>query len=186
MISLSSPPMGSPPRVRGKGPHSARNGSQFRITPACAGKRRVYRPKARLCGDHPRVCGEKPYGYYQKDGHEGSPPRVRGKATHGGIGAILRGITPACAGKSTLTQAMPAGGRDHPRVCGEKRDLRGGLFFIRGSPPRVRGKGFPVLVVETAVGITPACAGKSRAGYRCRPRRRDHPRVCGEKFATSL
>ena len=58
---------------------------------------------------------------------------------------------------------------DHPRVCGEKLDVvplacRGG-----GSPPRVRGKVKAVIVVGTAEGITPACAGKRL------------PLVCGVK-----
>ena len=50
---------------------------------------------------------------------------------------------------------------DHPRVCGEK------LRFI--------------MFIQTAIGITPAYAGKSM--YRTTETLccRDHPRVCGEK-----
>ena len=32
--------------------------------------------------------------------YEGSPPRVRGKARGAGVGYMVCGITPACAGKS--------------------------------------------------------------------------------------
>ena len=52
-----------------------------------------------------------------------------------------------------------------------------------GSPPRVRGKVILGLQKETALRITPACAGKSRGQRRCLGKRQDHPRVCGEKNA---
>ena len=91
---------GSPPRVRGKAP--------------------VVDKAAHWRWDHPRVCGEK----FPKSSllvlSLGSPPRVRGKAS------VLFGwcrnprITPACAGKSHLAKLSTSGGRDHPRVCGEK------------------------------------------------------------------
>ena len=53
--------------------------------------------------------------------------------------------------------------------------------MLRGSPPRVRGKGQEPSESHPLPGITPACAGK-----RQRPAARlrgggDHPRVCGEK-----
>ena len=50
-----------------------------------------------------------------------------------------------------------------------------------GSPPRVRGKVDPHAVVRTAVGITPACAGKRPPQARRAASAEDHPRVCGEK-----
>lgn len=69
------------------------------------------------------------------------------------------------------------------------------------SPPRMRGKGIADDEARAAVGITPACAGKSElprffsdvpgitpayAGKRGmaaaqRLLNQDHPRVCGEK-----
>ena len=50
---------GSPPRVRGKGYDVVGRLGGVRITPACAGKRSIWRPGSAGCGDHPRVCGEK-------------------------------------------------------------------------------------------------------------------------------
>ena len=50
-----------------------------------------------------------------------------------------------------------------------------------GSPPRVRGKDAVLFYMADPVGITPACAGKSRFQSRPRPVAGDHPRVCGEK-----
>ena len=71
-----------------------------RITPACAGKRAHNRKMAVLCGDHPRVCGEKRAALIESITRMGSPPRVRGKDTTGTRSPKRPGITPACAGKS--------------------------------------------------------------------------------------
>ena len=61
----------------------------------------------------------------------------------------------------------------------------GSIFvFAIGSPPRVRGKGVQSCNERVAVGITPAYAGKSWGRARTSSRRRDHPRVCGEKSLT--
>ena len=53
--------------------------------------------------------------------------------------------------------------------------------MIEGSPPRMRGKVALVMLVQAAVGITPAYAGKSGWPSQSPPPHQDHPRVCGEK-----
>ena len=53
---------------------------------------------------------------------------------------MLNGITPACAGKSLYALPTTWAGRDHPRVCGEKRLAAFNDESGEGSPPRVRGK----------------------------------------------
>ena len=50
---------GSPPRVRGKVVKIVWSRLNLGITPACAGKRHLLALGQALCGDHPRVCGEK-------------------------------------------------------------------------------------------------------------------------------
>ena len=50
-------------------------------------------------GDHPRVCGEKPFPAPLVGFRWGSPPRVRGKGDSGMMRVHRLGITPACAGK---------------------------------------------------------------------------------------
>ena len=75
---------------------------------------------------------------------------------------------------------------DHPRVCGEKSTASACLFTITGSPPRVRGKVRSSAVYCTPPRITPACAGKRTTGWNFRIRKRDHPRVCGEKHSLSF
>ena len=66
-------------------------------------------------------------------------------------------------------------------MCGEKLTVSVSLLLLKGSPPRVRGKGGLVVDFRTVHGITPACAGKRKYRGRARPRKKDHPRVCGEK-----
>ena len=132
-----------------------------RITPACAGKTFVPSPTAPVRQDHPRVCGENSRNEFLQIFYIGSPPRVRGKRRTRRAALIQRGITPACAGKTTLVTYSILTREDHPRVCGEN-ELKG---FIcerdSGSPPRVRGK--PNLRIKPAfrLRITPACAGKT-------------------------
>ena len=45
----------------------------------------------------------------------------------------------------------------------------------------MRGKGFVCIVQNALRGITPAYAGKSKAGFRSYGKGEDHPRLCGEK-----
>ena len=151
------------------------------ITPARAGKsRRLYRFVCYV-GDHPRACGEKLMHPDLAEELPGSPPRVRGKEQGGGREESEKGITPARAGKSPISQNARGVSRDHPRACGEKVDEVLINESLLGSPPRVRGKGFRKNVENMPTGITPARAGKStdlRKHISCS---RDHPRACGEK-----
>ena len=155
--------LGSPPRVRGKvHQHDARPAGKG-ITPACAGKR----PLSSACilrdWDHPRVCGEKYQRKASTNTAIGSPPRVRGKVYNSCIKMYPTGITPACAGKSLPHAHGLCRQRDHPRVCGEKTFTVKNVPGAEGSPPRVRGKAPVVRDIVRDLGITPACAGKSRA-----------------------
>ena len=78
----------------------------------------------------------------------------------------LLGITPAYAGKSHLT-------------CD-------GVAGVYGSPPPMRGKDFFVVQPCTADRITPAYAGKRDKNTVYWAKTRDHPRLCGEKFAWAV
>ena len=70
-------------------------------------------------------------------------------------------ITPAYAGKRKILAENGTGGRDHPRLCGEKADENVKSWLSRG--------------------ITPAYAGKSQSKGNAACVRKDHPRLCGEK-----
>ena len=91
------------------------------------------------------------------------------------------GITPAYAGKSKSSYSNLKRSRDHPRLCGEKGDLKLSNGCINGSPPPMRGKGGFLLRRSLLLGITPAYAGKSKQFNVMLGTRRDHPRLCGEK-----
>ena len=66
------------------------------------------------------MCGEKWVGNTPEKLYLGSPPRVRGKVRIKDDLILIRGITPACAGKSQQLRAELLPVEDHPRVCGEK------------------------------------------------------------------
>ena len=72
--------------------------------------------------DHPRVCGEKLSFAQTYCFLSGSPPRVRGKVKRKNLRVKTEGITPACAGKSIQELTPCLTEKDHPRVCGEKRN----------------------------------------------------------------
>ena len=100
--SILRPMRGSPPRMRGKVGPVIQLRAGPGITPAYAGKRRRPRWCHTSPEDHPRVCGEKvPITCVPKYAL-GSPPRVRGKVSAGKILLHDGGITPACAGKSSI------------------------------------------------------------------------------------
>ena len=116
---------------------------------------------------------------------KGSPPRGRGKASLVEMQKNAAGITPAWAGKSRGLQdgVFPWG--DHPRVGGEKVALADAMIDSWGSPPRGRGKVVKTDSLKIPARITPAWAGKSWLPESQSQPSRDHPRVGGEKTATS-
>ena len=138
------------------------------ITPACAGKRTRIPGQRLPMWDHPRVCGEKAGFFAFCSTSAGSPPRVRGKAIKNIPEAFVSRITPACAGKRGAGRGKRRPAWDHPRVCGEKNILYRRCPRSKGSPPRVRGKVCSTTFSTISIGITPACAGKSR-GTLSRP-----------------
>ena len=181
-----APPLGSPPRVRGKAKKRCRSCPLTRITPAYAGKSFGSFCFLSFRQDHPRVCGEKQAAVALPQPVLGSPPRMRGKVelVHQTEGKV--GITPACAGKSSHQHGAGRWRRDHPRVCGEKGCCKFSSRNHSGSPPRMRGKDLSDNELQVLDGITPAYAGKSVRWCRRSSPARDHPRVCGEKVKVPL
>ena len=94
----------------------------------------------------------------------------------------FRGITPAYAGKSLISQAPDRSRQDHPRLCGEKYLVSYHTVGAAGSPPPMRGKVTEAETVTKEDRITPAYAGKSPAGFSQYRDHWDHPRLCGEKI----
>ena len=90
------------------------------------------------------------------------------------------GITPACAGTTSINSDHRADVGDHPRMCGDygRDGMRSGK--VVGSPPHVRGllRQRPHIIKHGR--ITPACAGTT-SSIRLTPYPvRDHPRMCGD------
>ena len=171
---------GSPPRVRGKRSPFVIAPDIRRITPACAGKTRQNAGRVSGKKDHPRVCGENLGVQFNQSGVWGSPPRVRGKHEGRLDNGNYEGITPACAGKTGFPSRTSTVSKDHPRVCGENSASGSTPCKITGSPPRVRGKLALGERLNTDLGITPACAGKTVILSNRECITKDHPRVCGE------
>ena len=168
--------------MRGKDNRPRYPGTCPGITPAHAGKSAYYTDVLQLRRDHPRVCGEKALKSWLMSGDVGSPPRVRGKEQMEQGAGRLWGITPACAGKRVDARVDLTEVEDHPRICGEKTKPVPAGGILMGSPPHVRGKACGVPLLCQHLGITPACAGKSRSFFVALSAALDHPRVCGEKF----
>ena len=132
-----------------------------RITPACAGNSSSSGPRLSMTEDHPRVCGEQPERPTKGVDITGSPPRVRGTAKGRWAHMWQARITPACAGNSWHLTITVQYIKDHPRVCGEQKQLHSKIQRPGGSPPRVRGTGIIGPGYEVGNRITPACAGNS-------------------------
>ena len=95
--------IGSPPHARGRLIMTALLTLTRRITPACAGKT-SYRIRERTTqGDHPRMRGEDTARIPANTPATGSPPHARGRRDGGNISSHRQRITPACAGKTSLT-----------------------------------------------------------------------------------
>ena len=95
--------------------------TQMRITPACAGKRAIYKLLNLKLGDHPRLRGEKVLDMIALDVRPGSPPLARGKVFYRRNISMELGITPACAGKRDGSADNRRRCKDHPRLRGEKQ-----------------------------------------------------------------
>ena len=176
---------GSPPRVRELPSVCARCPSLARITPACAGI--TVKPFCTCTGvrDHPRVCGNYLISTISNVDLPGSPPRVRELPLHFSTNSARSGITPACAGITSVLHGGDGAAEDHPRVCGNYRSSSSSLIGSAGSPPRVRELREVHALDRCFPRITPACAGITNLRAFAKKYDEDHPRVCGNYFSSS-
>ena len=70
--------------------------------------------------------------------------------------------TPAYAGKTYRDQDGTVHRKKHPRVCGEDRVNTYYNAKAEETPPRMRGRLFPIQIQESRIRNTPAYAGKTR------------------------
>ena len=126
-----------------------------------------------MCGEH--QVRDTMYGTTQ-----GSSPHVRGARSIRPGRRFAHGIIPACAGSTSVRPRSPTPMRDHPRMCGEHRQMATLMSSTQGSSPHVRGAPHNFHVYVNDGGIIPACAGSTRCRWPKRCKHWDHPRMCGE------
>ena len=153
--------VGSSPRVRGKLRLYTRPTGSRGLIPACAGKTSRERTARQPTEAHPRVCGENWSNFTTSIGEAGSSPRVRGKQSRRGPRNRIRGLIPACAGKTARSRERARDRWAHPRVCGENFATALTWYAFEGSSPRVRGKQLLQITHRIDSGLIPACAGKT-------------------------
>ena len=150
------------------------------IIPACAGSTTCVQIGVNRKWDHPRMCGEHGASCYQRLFTAGSSPHVRGARGLLLPRGIVLGIIPACAGSTSYLAAIFHLPRDHPRMCGEHRNIIACICVSLGSSPHVRGAQKHCRHRRGVPGIIPACAGSTSTPTTRNPTQWDHPRMCGE------
>ena len=171
---------GSSPRMRGARVSAGLDGLADGIIPAYAGSTETtdaIRPTVR---DHPRVCGEHYGTAHHGAARVGSSPRMRGALDRPALRLPLMGIIPAYAGSTPDRPRTGSYYGDHPRVCGEHKDMPLHCDEITGSSPRMRGALRFGKSTPPSIGIIPAYAGSTPVPVPAVLAGRDHPRVCGE------
>ena len=171
---------GSPPHARGRLAGVQLDVADPGITPACAGKTTSRPSAAGHRKDHPRMRGEDSIGKIARSNASGSPPHARGRPHRGVRRVVLHRITPACAGKTQIASPIWWYSSDHPRMRGEDLVAVTGGGGVFGSPPHARGRPIFCRLGASPVGITPACAGKTKLSSDISAFKPDHPRMRGE------
>ena len=172
---------GSPPLARGTGRVADAAWRPCRITPACAGNRRLWMDSSICLWDHPRLRGEQSSNFDILAAKSGSPPLARGTERYALYKSWRLGITPACAGNRCPPPARVMLVRDHPRLRGEQHRPNPWQNTSQGSPPLARGTVDCTPALGEAVGITPACAGNRWCTRSQARMQKDHPRLRGEQ-----
>ena len=126
-----------------------------------------------MCGEHISTVG-------CHDVKAGSSPHVRGARGLLLPRGIVLGIIPACAGSTSYLAAIFHLPRDHPRMCGEHRNIIACICVSLGSSPHVRGAQKHCRHRRGVPGIIPVCAGSTIRFYPECGGNGDHPRMCGE------
>ena len=153
--------IGSPPHMRGT-VNKKNFGERFEgITPAHAGNSRLRLGSPSSGKDHPRTCGEQCFTRAAVPCARGSPPHMRGTVPPCSVQTGPPGITPAHAGNSDRHRHRCCILKDHPRTCGEQKEILCPSTCTAGSPPHMRGTVQDIVSNGNAVRITPAHAGNS-------------------------
>ena len=171
---------GSSPHTRGALSPSFSRGMDMRIIPAYAGSTSSYPTCELPRTDHPRIRGEHTSRVCASERGPGSSPHTRGAPQPYQTGNAQRGIIPAYAGSTPLTDLKSVGGGDHPRIRGEHGSTPSTPEESMGSSPHTRGARteLPQNIVDRR--IIPAYAGSTQPPAPSFGRGPDHPRIRGE------
>ena len=151
---------GSSPLVRGTLAGRIRLDFIDWIIPACAGNTYIRRHLDRF--------------------GRGSSPLVRGTRAADGWSAGACRIIPACAGNTGQITLAYVEKSDHPRLCGEHKNILQRAKTGAGSSPLVRGTRAAGELDDGVRRIIPACAGNTSSTCSRLSSPADHPRLCGE------
>ena len=178
--SLTAPPPGLSPRVRGNHRIDGRLLRRRGSIPAGAGKPRRTSSGSCPARVYPRGCGETPWPVDWNDLERGLSPRVRGNPLRPEADRAGRGSIPAGAGKPRPAPGRRAQTGVYPRGCGETEIPAGTHQTIQGLSPRVRGNRLRPAARTRLGGSIPAGAGKPAWGPSFSLAGRVYPRGCGE------
>ena len=180
VLPRSAPSMGSSPRMRGTPGYEEPEQGCGRIIPADAGNTRRLRNPKGLRWDHPRGCGEHTFSASNCAGVRGSSPRMRGTPVYDGVHFVVHGIIPADAGNTNRQGKKRGRSQDHPRGCGEHKEMDFAAWNKGGSSPRMRGTLTRIASISPRTRIIPADAGNTAPAALFWTGTGDHPRGCGE------
>ena len=139
-VAISTAPVGSSPRGRGKQRPPANHLTAGGLIPARAGKTPTVRSGNPRAPAHPRAGGENIEGEKEILPPTGSSPRGRGKLHYSSDPPPPHGLIPARAGKTLRGDPHLRNPAAHPRAGGENELGGGGFSAGMGSSPRGRGK----------------------------------------------
>ena len=130
------------------------------------------------------MCGEQTPRLLVACYRSGSSPRVRGTEGEYCVDEVVHGIIPAYVGSSWPDTGSGTSRWDHPCVCGEQPQSWAEPYRGSGSSPRMRGAASSTQAPLSSAGIIPARAGSRHSQGASWPPLGDHPRACGEQFAS--
>ena len=184
--TLGSVSSGSSPRMRGALRPSKDQSLEPGIIPADAGSTQAVKGSEPGTRDHPRGCGEHSRWARWHSVPKGSSPRMRGAQGRHQRPCTPGRIIPADAGSTAPAPAPVRSPGDHPRGCGEHRQIRRLDDKKEGSSPRMRGARITLSRCSGTGRIIPADAGSTVYRVSCQDSGWDHPRGCGEHSTPSL
>ena len=133
----------------------------------------------RVRGVYPRACGGTSVSPPKKATAMGLSPRVRGNRPRGYYDRQWSRSIPARAGEPHTGGVISSSSRVYPRACGGTRNAWRGIASVRGLSPRVRGNQPLQDGNHTGVGSIPARAGEPGWRLYGMGPHRVYPRACG-------